>query len=123
MNLDTGVVAIVISAAGFGLNYLMFVVKQNERIARVEVKGELFWKLVEQNISELVKSPTHIYKDNLLDKIKDGSINKDEAAELHDILKDELEYIDKKDPRVIGYILVMSRLDFMLRGSLVAKGG
>ena len=68
--------AIGISVGSFLITYFGFIrtqedraVKQENRMTSLETKVDLFWKVVETNVGQLLKSPTHAEKDMLLDKL------------------------------------------------------
>lgn len=81
-----------------------------ERLARIETKLDLFWKVVEQNIPRLLKRPTHKRMDDLLDKMSMGGLNGDhsEAKELILLLEEDLKQQDST--RVLATTLILARL-------------
>jgi cell shape-determining protein MreC len=81
-----------------------------ERCASLETKVDLFWKLVEENVSELLKSPHNLHKDDLLDKLKAKELNLDEARELEQILDSEVRDKALDGGSKLAYILVRGHL-------------
>jgi hypothetical protein len=79
-----------------------------ERLTKLETKTDLFWKVVEQSVGSMLKSPTHTDKDVLLDKLAERSLTINDAERLRAILRDEIQ-TDKE--RAIAYILILSRLE------------
>jgi hypothetical protein len=105
--MELPVISIIISLAGVLFTYFAFVLKQNERITRLEVKNELFWKALENKLADMLKSPTHLDKDILLDKFKDGSLTPEETKILRTILTEEFNNKEKS----FALALVISRLE------------
>jgi hypothetical protein len=83
---------------------------QGNQIGEIRVKTNLFWRLVEENVSSILKQPIHLEKDMLLDKLRDGKIHHQEVRRLCDILKDELSRLPEKSPERIGYTLVLTSI-------------
>jgi hypothetical protein len=105
--------SIVISVLGLLITYFGFVLKVSERITKVETKVELFWKVVETNVGQLLKSPTHVEKDMLLDKLAHRELNIKEAEQLRGILTDEMQ-LKGRDNGIIAYALIIGRLEQIL---------
>ncbi len=53
-----------------------------ERVGLVEMKIGIFWRLVEENLGTLLKKPTHVEMDGLLDKLKAHTLTLEEAQRL-----------------------------------------
>lgn len=56
--------------------------KLAERTGMVEMKMGVFWRLVEENLSVLLKKPTHDEMDALLDKLKAHTLLLEDAKRL-----------------------------------------
>lgn len=82
-----------------------------ERISALETKTDLFWKIVETEVAERLKSPAHKRKDDLLDKMKAHSLTLEEAEELAEIVKAEYNNPHERKHIELGYILVIGRLE------------
>jgi hypothetical protein len=50
-----------------------------ERCSLLEMKMQMFWRLVEEHLSGMLKRPTHEEMDALLDKLKAHTLTLDEA--------------------------------------------
>lgn len=114
------IAGIAISIIGLLITYFGFVQRQsemtrlqNERIAKIETKVDLFWKAVEINVGQLLKSPTHIEKDMLLDKLAHRELTMPEAETLRSILTDEMQ-LRGRDNGIIAYALIIGRLEGIL---------
>src|SRR6266566_3176570 len=83
-------------------------VKLEGRLVRLETKIDLFWMAVEQNIPRLLKQPTHLLRDRLLDKMSKGNLSREEAKELMEDLKNDTEASD--GTKVLALTLVLARL-------------
>jgi hypothetical protein len=114
------IVSIVVSILGLVIVYFGFIQKQTERVVaqenrltRIETKVDLFWKAVETNVGQMLKSPTHIEKDLLLDKLAHRELDISEAELLRSILTDEMQ-LRGRDNGVIAYALIIGRLEQIL---------
>lgn len=105
--------AMVVSVAGLLITYFGFILGVNERVTKVETKVELFWKVVETNVGQLLKSPVHIEKDLLLDKLAHQELTIKEAETLRSILTDEMQLKGRNDS-IIAYALIIGRLEQIL---------
>ncbi len=83
-------------------------VKLEGRLVRLETKIDLFWTAIEQNIPRLLKQPTHLLRDRLLDKMSKGDLSREEAKELMEDLKNDTEASD--GTKVLALTLVLARL-------------
>lgn len=95
-------------------------VGQGEKIIALETKMEVFWRAVEMSVIDMVKHPTAKIKDELLDKLRDKTINIKELEELKQLLT-----CDVHTKRVSGLAaaLLVGRIDMLLYDSaqLAAK--
>jgi Flp pilus assembly protein TadB len=114
------IVALVISAGGLLFTYFGWIQKQNdraiaqnERMTKLETKVDLFWKVVETNVGQLLKSPTHALKDTLLDKLAHRELSIEEAELLRGILTDEMQ-LQGRNNGVVAYALIIARLEQIL---------
>ena len=112
--------AIGISVGSFLITYFGFIrtqedraVEQERRMTSLETKVDLFWKVVETNVGQLLKSPTHAEKDMLLDKLAHQELNIEEAERLRSILTDEMQ-LKGRDNGTIAYALIIGRLEGLL---------
>lgn len=53
-----------------------------ERCTLLEMKMGMFWRLVEEHLSTLLKKPTHLEMDTLLDKLKAHTLTLEEGRRL-----------------------------------------
>jgi hypothetical protein len=95
-----------------------------ERVASLETKMDLFWKVVEGNMSQLLKSyPTNIRKDILLDKFSKAELNLGEAEELRTIMICEMNKTQKsikvQKGNIVAYVLVIGRLDQVIHDLMI----
>jgi hypothetical protein len=108
-----GLAGVIIAVAGLLITYFGFVLKVSERMTKVETKVDLFWKVIETNVGSLLKSPTHVEKDMLLDKLSHRELNIKEAETLRSILTDEMQLKGRSDA-IIAYSLIIGRLEQIL---------
>lgn len=107
-------IAVLVSLAGILGKYYKSISSMKERLTRLETKMELFWKIVENNVGRLLKSPRQPRKDELLDKLSGNSLNREEAAELKEILEREFAKKGKRSQLSLAYILALGRLEQVL---------
>lgn len=70
--------------------------KLENRFNLLENKFELWWKNTEDKLIEVLKHPTELIKDALLDKFRIRSLSMEEATQLREILSKELEIAQKE---------------------------
>jgi hypothetical protein len=91
---------------------------QESRISRLEVKMELFWNSVGDVVKNLIKQPTHLRKDELMDKLldkRDTNISNIELVELKTILYSELPELKlQKSSQSLAYALALAYIDQIL---------
>jgi len=91
---------------------------QDTRISRLEVKMELFWNAVGDVVKNLIKQPTHLRKDKLMDKLldkRDSNISNVELVELKSILHSELPDLKlQKSSQSLAYALALAYIDQIL---------
>jgi hypothetical protein len=107
------IVSIIVSVLGLVYIYFAFVVKISERMTKVEARTDLFWKVVENNVGQILKSSTHTEKDVLLDKLAHRELDTPEVEKLRGILTDEMQLLGRR-PEVVGYALIIGRLEQLL---------
>lgn len=91
---------------------------QDSRLSRLEVKMELFWNAVGDVVKNLIKQPTHLRKDELMDKLldkRDTNISNVELVELKSILHAELPELKiQKSSQSLAYALALAYIDQIL---------
>ena len=85
-NVGISLAAIIIAVLGLSWQYFQVIGGIKERMARLETKMEVFWKVIEKNVAAILKAPTHVDFDALLDKMVAGSLTLEEAYKLQDAL-------------------------------------
>jgi len=109
------IVSIILTVFGFSYQHFRVIGDLKERIAKVETKTDLFWKVVETHITDIVKSTVNYRKDDLLDGMKCGQLNSEEMVELRSILEEEFH--TKKDQYNLQRVLLIARLDQLTYGN------
>ncbi len=115
--MDLGAILAIcaVTIAGVGFVYQQFAVLSHikERLASLETKVELFWSAIESKIVTMLKSPTHLRKDELLDKLLNHSISMEEAIELSRIMSEET-YGKRDGAKEIASCLMTGRLQQLI---------
>lgn len=94
----------------FGIKEQM--AKMGERQARLEVKADLFWKTIEDNVVKLLKTyPSNVPKDVLLDMMVRGELSLENARLLRTILIEENKNTIKNPQDPLAYALVLGRVE------------
>ena len=86
-----------------------------ERVGLLEMKTGVFWRLVEEHLSTLLKKPIHLELDDLLDKLKAHTLTLDEAYILQRLLDETYlqNEVDHANQRVVA-ILVMGAVESLI---------
>jgi len=86
----------------------------DKRITKQEMKMELFWSAVQDNVKDMLKQPVHFRKDDLLDRFK--SLNYQELCELKNILTEEKISLFQKESMTPEKKIYLISLALMLAG-------
>lgn len=108
------IIAIVVaSTAIVGLLYQQFGVLGDikERLTSVETKMELFWTAIQSKTIDMLKSPTNLVKDGLLDKLRNGDCTRDDCHTLYDMLIAEMKAKKPSDGKMLAYCIVLGRIN------------
>jgi len=114
------ILAIIVSLFSALGTYFGLAIKTEGRIATLETKVDLFWNAIEGRVIGMLKSPTHLEKDVLLDQLLHREIKLDGAQRLRTILTEELKNKKRIDNgKRLAYALALGRLEqviYDLRG-------
>jgi hypothetical protein len=106
------VLAIIIAVAGLLYQHFGMITGIKERLIALETKVDLFWTAIESRVIEMLKSPNHLEKDELLDKLLHKEITLQEAQTLRTILNEELTHREEMDNGMrLAYALMIGRLE------------
>ena len=101
--------AICLTVVGLLFQHFAVLAGIKERITALETKMDLFWKAIESNVVQMLKTyPTNIRKDILLDKLSSAELNLDETYELRTIITGEMQ--TSKNER-IAYVLLLASIE------------
>lgn len=87
------IVSIVIGIATLTLtmiiNYFAFTVKISQRVTKLETSYEVFWKVLDPHLAQIIHSPVHTRRDKLVEKLVNNRqhLDRKEAKELGVILE------------------------------------
>ena len=87
-----------------------------ERCSLLEMKMGMFWRLVEEHLSGMLKKPIHLEMDMLLEKLKNHTLTLSEARTLQAQL--QKTYLDAEAVHAhekLVAILVMSAVEALIR--------
>lgn len=109
-------IAIGISILGFLFTYFGWILKLVCRIQALEVKMELFWNRVGEVMRDVIKQPTHLKMDELLDRLAaEGScMSMDDLIDLRAMISQRQREVDRKDLLQLHFALCLARIDQLL---------
>lgn len=111
MEFGLSILSIISVVVGFVVQYYVVINKLQERLKEVEVKSDLFWKIVEKEIPRLLHSPHTPKLDLLLEKMENNKLDLCEAKELVQHLKEERDEMNPDFGKKLAIILLLARLD------------
>ena len=84
-----------------------------DRMAKMETKVEIFWDTMRMKLTEMVKAPTHVRMDELLDKFAAKTASPDDLIELKEqLLQREQEISDNAQKLILTFALMC--IDFFM---------
>lgn len=107
MELTSVSVSVVLSIIGLLVTYFGFIQRICDRIAKLEGRDAIYWKAFENKLADMLKSPTHLSKDVLLDKFKDETLSLAETETLRTMLTEEWNNQGKS----LALAMLISRLE------------
>lgn len=106
-------ISLIVAVLGLSLQHFLIIGNIKERLAALETKTEVFWRMAEKQMAKMLKQPTHRRKDDLLDKIIDDvPLTFEEAVELRTILRNE---IDGARELKLTYTFMLGRLEIIIQ--------
>ena len=103
--------AVAVAVFGLLLQYFAVLSKIKERLTALETKVGLFWKGIEGQVVEMLKSPTNLRKDELLDLLREERLTLDGARELKEIIEAELKRKAVDGGTALACAFLFGRLD------------
>ena len=98
--------------------------KLQEDFSAMNVKVNLFWKTIEDNLPRLIKRPTHKRMDDLLDKFREKTITIEEMAELKPLLEELVKQdLADKNNQALGDMLMLGLINIRLYDELEKISG
>uniref|UniRef100_A0A6M3LFC5 Uncharacterized protein n=1 Tax=viral metagenome TaxID=1070528 RepID=A0A6M3LFC5_9ZZZZ len=91
------------------VNYFAFVSKTNGRLTRLESRVDVFWKVLEPHLANIIHSPTHPRRDKLVDKLVNKSLTDGEDVELKQLLRECLD--DCRQDQKLAASLLLARVE------------
>jgi hypothetical protein len=79
------------------------------QVAHLESQNEVFWKVLEPHMAQIIHSPTAHDRDSLVDKLVNGDITRDEARELSQLLEAALARSDWPPEKKFAGVLLLAR--------------
>lgn len=122
--------ALIISVLGIAATYFGFVLKINdrqssletkvgERMAKVEATNEVFWKVLSPHMAEIIHSPTHRDRDELVDKLVHNMLTTPEASRLVFMLEENIRENDDNGKKLASAFLLARVKALIATGSLI----
>lgn len=88
------------------LTYFAFVVKTNSRLVKLETGYEVFWKVLEPHLANIIHSPIHVRRDELVEKMVTGKLSREEGYELLPMLKECFNNCNTPDQKIAAALLL-----------------
>lgn len=103
------IIGTLIALAGVLWRVNMYFQNIQNRLSVIETKVDVWWKSLEENLSDFIHSPHTPYKDSLLEALHDDVITSDQVDILINIMEEELASpLHKHKP--VATIILLSRL-------------
>ncbi len=100
--------SLLATVIGLTMQYFGVIVGVKERLSKIEVKTDLFWGLVQQNLPNLLHADHTPRKDFLLGKMQEDKLTRDEMLELEKMLEEEMKHT--APDKILTYIFVIAAL-------------
>ena len=81
----------------------------NQRLDKVEVHDDVFWKIVGPAMEKVIHSPKSVERDELVAKLTSGGISKDELPVLIDMLHEAIGKDEWSNEKRFAGILLLAR--------------
>lgn len=102
------------------VNYFAFVSKTNGRLTRLESSVDVFWKVLEPHLANIIHSPNHQRRDELVDKMVNKTLNDGEDVELKQLLRECFE--DCRQDQRLAVSLLLARVESITDWNFKQKG-
>jgi Trk K+ transport system NAD-binding subunit len=95
------------------LGYFGFVVRVEARLTKIETFNEMFWKVLEPHLANIIHSPEHSTRDQLVDGLVHGHLTREELQEVIPLL--EASIADSNtDGKKIASVFLLARAKTLL---------
>ena len=101
--------------AAMVVSYFGFVSKVNARLTKVEIQGEIFWKVVDPHLAAIIHSPHAERRDYLVDELLKDELPLQQLRELSCLL--ELAIAEEEGEKKLAAALLLARVE-----SKIARG-
>ena len=110
------IITIIISFLGLIGVIFGFVLKISNRLTKVESDSETFWKVLGPHMAEIIHSPEHKDRDELVDKLVHGVLPEDEALLLMELLEQNI-HENHSESKKLASALLLARLKSLYGGA------
>ena len=104
------IIAIIVSIAGLLFQYFGMIAGIKERLAKIETKVELFWKVVEENIPKLLMRNSTPETDKLVAELTNPEMPETHLSKLKVLLRVELQE-SKDKAEILAVIMALGRIE------------
>jgi hypothetical protein len=111
--------ALIISVLGLAATYFGFVIKISERMTKVETNNDVFWKILEPHMAQIIHSPTHQERDELVDKLVHSCLTIAGAARLVFMLEENIRENGDSGKKLASAFLLARVKALIATGSLL----
>jgi hypothetical protein len=89
----------------------------NDEVQKLKTENTMFWKVIEPHLGQIIHSPVHKTRDELVDKLISGAIDRDEKAELIQRLRLALSNEDWPNDKRMAAALLLARTISLTSGT------
>ena len=83
-------------------------------VNRLAADTTTFWRILEPSLSNIIHSPTHKRRDDLVDQFVEGKLNETHLLELRSYLKDLLNEVPRDSVKHLAGALLLGRVESQL---------
>jgi len=107
------IASLIVSIVGLLLQYFLVIAALRERVMALETKVEVFWNALSQQVPKMLHLDSTPSRDELLEKLTTGLLEKGEALELKRMLEEDPP--PAGSDRMLPYIFTMALVDYEIR--------
>lgn len=108
--MDNTLISIILGIATLTLtmilNYFAFVLKATSRIVKLESDHKIFWAIVEPHLAQIIHSPSHTERDELVQEYIEHKLPENKYPKLAVLLQDCINTCEDKEQKMAAVFLL-----------------